>query len=122
MAHRYFISTNYNKARMYYTNIAALFPRTEYEEEALFRTAQSYYNEKNYNRALEYYNRVRLNNVYTLDAEALLYIGLSYFKVGRYSDSYKALDAFISEYPANPNASRARDYMQALEGTLLTIN
>ena len=122
MAHRYFISTNYNKARMYYTNIAELFPRTEYEEEALFRTAQSYYNEKNYNRALEYYNRVRLNNVYTLDAEALLYIGLSYFKVGRYSDSYKALDAFISEYPANPNASRARDYMQALEGTLLTIN
>ncbi|WP_028330007.1 tetratricopeptide repeat protein [Brachyspira alvinipulli] len=122
MAHRYFINTNYTKARMYYIKISELFPRTEYEEEALFRIAQSYYNEKNYNKALDYYNRVRLNNVYTLDAEALLYIGLSYFKVGRYSDSYKALDAFISEYPANPNASRAREYMQALQETLLTIN
>lgn len=122
MAHRYFINTNYTKSRMYYTKISELFPRTEYGEEALFRIAQSYYNEKNYNKALEYYNRVRLNNVYTLDAEALLYIGLSYFKVGRYSDSYKALDAFISEYPANPNASRAREYMQALQETLLTIN
>ena len=122
MAHRYFINTNYTKARMYYMKISELFPRTENEEDALFRIAQSYYNEKNYNKALEYYNRVRLNNVYTLDAEALLYIGLSYFKVGRYSDSYKALDAFISEYPANPNASRAREYMQALQETLLTIN
>ena len=122
MAHRYFIGTNYTRARMYYTKIAELFPRTEYGEDALFRIAQSFYNEKNYNKAVEYYNRVRLNNVYTLDAEALLYIGLSYFKVGRYSDSYKALDAFISEYPANPNASRAREYMQALQETLLTIN
>ena len=66
-------------------------------QRSLFRIAQSYYNEKNYNKAIDYYNRVRLNNVYTLDAEALLYIGLSYFKVGRYADSYKVLDTFISE-------------------------
>ncbi|PPS22755.1 tetratricopeptide repeat protein [Brachyspira murdochii] len=122
MAHKTFVEGNYVKSRMYYTKIAELFPRTEYAEEALFRIAQSYYNEKNYNRAIDYYNRVRLNNVYTLDAEALLYIGLSYFKVGRYSDSYKALDNFVSEYPANPNASRAREYMQALQETLLAIN
>lgn len=122
MAHKTFVETNYIKSRMYYTKIAELFPRTEHAENALFRIAQSYYNEKNYNRALDYYNRVRLNNVYTLDAEALLYIGLSYFKVGRYSDSYKALDNFISEYPANPNAARAREYMQSLQETLLTIN
>ena len=74
MAHRYFIGNNYTRARMYYTKIAELFPRTEYVEDALFRIAQSFYNEKNYNKAVEYYNRVRLNNVYTLDAEALLYI------------------------------------------------
>ncbi|MEI0477873.1 tetratricopeptide repeat protein [Brachyspira pulli] len=122
MAHKTFVEGNYTKSRMYYTKIAALFPRTEYAEDALFRIAQSYYNEKNYNKALDYYNRVRLNNVYTLDAEALLYIGLSYFKVGRYNDSYKALDNFISEYPSNPNASRAREYMQALQETLLAIN
>ncbi|WP_295154820.1 tetratricopeptide repeat protein [uncultured Brachyspira sp.] len=122
MAHKTFVETNYIKSRMYYTKIAELFPRTEHAENALFRIAQSYYNEKNYNRALDYYNRVRLNNVYTLDAEALLYIGLSYFKVGRYSDSYKALDNFISEYPANPNAARAREYMQSLHETLLAIN
>ena len=122
MAHKTFVETNYIKSRMYYTKIAELFPRTEHEEDALFRIAQSYYNEKNYNKALDYYNRVRLNNVYTLDAEALLYIGLSYFKVGRYSDSYKVLDTFISEYPANPNVSRAREYMQALQETLLAIN
>ena len=122
MAHKTFVEGNYTKSRMYYTKIAELFPRTEYAEEALFRIAQSYYNEKNYNRAIDYYNRVRINNVYTLDAEALLYIGLSYFKVGRYSDSYKVLDAFISEYPANANISRAREYMQALQNTLLIIN
>ena len=122
MAHKTFVEGNYTKSRMYYTKIASLFPRTEYAEEALFRIAQSYYNEKNYNKALDYYNRVRLNNVYTLDAEALLYIGLSYFKVGRYADSYKALDNFMSEYPANPNASRAREYMNALKETLLTLN
>ncbi|MDA1469453.1 tetratricopeptide repeat protein [Brachyspira hyodysenteriae] len=68
MAHKTFVEGNYVKSRMYYTKIAELFPRTEYAEEALFRIAQSYYNEKNYNRAIDYYNRVRLNNVYTLDA------------------------------------------------------
>lgn len=122
MAHKMFVEQNYFKARMYYNKIAKLFPRTEHEENALFRIGQSYYNEKNYNRALEYYNKVRLNNVYLLDGEALLYIGLSYFKVGRYSDSYKALDYFVSQYPSNPNVRRAREYMDALEETLLTIN
>ena len=108
---------------MYYNKIAALFPRTRHEEEALFRIGQSYYNEKNYDRAIEFYNKVRYNNnIDTLDAEALLYIGLSYFKVGRYSDSYKTLDSFVSQYPSNPNVSRAKEYMAALQETILTLN
>ena len=122
MAHKTFVESNYNKARIYYTKIYELFPRTEHAENALFRIAQTYYNEKNYNRALDYYNRVISNNVYTLDAEALLYIGLSYFKVGRYSDSYKVLDSFISHYPTNPNVSRVREYMKSLQNTILSLN
>ena len=47
-AHRYFVDKNYSKARMYYNNIAMLFPTTEHGEEALFRIAQSYYTEQNY--------------------------------------------------------------------------
>ena len=121
-AHRFFLDRNYTKARMYYNKIATLFPRTKYEEDALFRIGQSYYNEKNYDRAIEYYNRVRYNNVDTLDAEALLYIGLSYFKVGRYNDSYKTLDSFVSQYPNNANVPRAKEYMAALQETLLTLN
>ena len=121
-AHRYFIDKNYSKARLYYTNIASLFPTTEHGEEALFRIAQSYYIEKNYNKAVEYYTKVRQNNVSLLDAEALLYIGLSYFKVNRYSDSYKVLDQFISDYPSNANVPRAKEYLASLENTLLMIN
>ena len=122
-AHKFFLERNYSRARMYYNKIAALFPRTRHEEEALFRIGQSYYNEKNYDRAIEFYNKVRYNNnIDTLDAEALLYIGLSYFKVGRYSDSYKTLDSFVSQYPSNPNVSRAKEYMAALQETILTLN
>lgn len=122
-AHKSFLENNYIKARMYYNKIATLFPRTKYEEEALFRIGQSYYNEKNYDKAIEFYNKVRYNNnIDTLDAEALLYIGLSYFKVGRYDDSYKTLDSFISQYPNNANVARAKEYMAALQETILTLN
>lgn len=122
-AHKSFLETNYAKARTYYNKIASLFPRTKYEEEALFRIGQSYYNEKNYDRAIEFYNKVRYNNnIADLDAEALLYIGLSYFKVGRYSDSYKTLDSFVAQYPNNANVTRAKEYMAALEETMLTLN
>lgn len=122
-AHKSFLENNYIKARMYYNKIATLFPRTKYEEDALFRIGQSYYNEKNYDKAIEFYNKVRYNNnIDTLDAEALLYIGLSYFKVGRYDDSYKTLDSFISQYPNNANVARAKEYMAALQETILTLN
>lgn len=121
-AHLLYVSKNYAKARLYYEKIASLFPRTEASEDALFKIGESYFNEQNYNKAIEYYNRVRANNVYTLDAEALLYIGISYFKMDRFEDSYKILDSFVSQYPGNPNAKRAEEYMAALREILLAIN
>lgn len=121
-AHLLYVDKNYARARFYYEKIAALFPRTDASEEALFKIGQSYYEEKNYNKAIEYYNKVRANNVYTLDAEALLYIGISYFKMDKYEDSYKILDSFVSQYPANPNTNRAQEYMAALREIILAIN
>ena len=40
IAHRMYVQKNYVKARMYYNKIATLFPRTKYQEEALFKIGE----------------------------------------------------------------------------------
>lgn len=121
-AHKLNLEKDYAKARYYYEKIATLFPRRDVSEDALFNIAKIYYEQKNYTKTIEYCNRVRINNVGTLDAEALLYIGISYFKMDRYKESYKALNSFITEYAANPNVPQAKEYLKALQEIMLTIN
>lgn len=121
-AHKLYVAKDYAKARYYYEKIASLFPRRDISEEALFNIAKSYYDEKNYSKVIEYCNKIISNNINMLDAEALLYIGISYFKMDRYQESYKALNSFITDYASNPNVSQAKQYLQALQEIMLTIN
>lgn len=121
-AHKLFVEQNYSKARYYYQKIASLFPNTEAGEDGLFKTAQTYYYQKNYNSAITYYDRVTTNNIPKLDAEALLYKGISYFKLDLYDKSYKVLDSFVVNYPTHANVGYAKEYLASLREISIAIN
>ncbi len=122
LAYKEYITGNYTRARFYYEKIVDLFPNTEESEESLFRIAQIYYESKNYNSAIKYYDMIIANNINTLNAEATLYKGLSYFKLDRYNDSFKILDDFVLRYPAHANVAQAKKYLDSLREILLAIN
>jgi len=121
-AYRLYADKNYARARFYYEKIAMLFPNTEAGEDALLKIAQTYYDQKSYFNAINYYDRILTNNIHLLNAEALLYKGISYFKLDRYNESYKILDSFVVNYPAHANVGYAKEYLASLREILLAIN
>ena len=121
-AYQLYVDKNYAKSRFYYEKIAMLFPNTEHGEDALLKIAQTYYEQKSYFNAINYYDKILANNIHILNAEALLYKGISYFKLDRYNESYKVLDSFVVNYPAHANVGYAKEYLASLREILLAIN
>lgn len=115
---------DYDKAIVYFSKIAEVYPESIESEQSLFYIGESYYTmagsyyekgafeeaSSRFEKAVLWYAKAAENKEERLDDAALLKIGMSYYWMKKYASCYKAMDKFLYEYPNSKYASAAREW------------
>jgi len=115
-AYQIFKEGNYDKARTEFQNFLALYPDSEYSDNAQFWIGECYFFEKKYEQAILEYEKVAKN--YPSGSKvpyALLKQGLSFLKLGDKTSAKLLLQQVIKDYPNTNQARIARSKLQEIK-------
>ena len=107
------------EAIIYFSRIVKNFPDSPESEYALYKIGESYYDLKNYTKALSFYYKVTEDINTKMDDDALYYIGLTYYKMSKFAESYKAFNLLINKYPGSIYLNRAKQWVIQLKKDLV---
>jgi len=115
-AYQTFKDGNYAKARTEFQNFLALYPNSEYSDNAQFWIGECYFFEKNYEQAILEYEKVVKNYPRgSRVAYALLKQGLAFLNLGDKTSSRLLLQQVIKDYPNTNQARIARSKLQEIK-------
>lgn len=115
-AYQLFKDGNYDKARTEFRNFLALYPRSEYSDNAQFWIGECYFFEKNYEKAILEYEKVAKNFPNGKKVPyALLKQGLSFLKLRDKTSAKLLLQQVIRDYPNTNQARIARSKLQEIK-------
>lgn len=115
-SYQLFKEGNYDKARTEFKNFLALYPNSEYSDNAQFWIGECYFFEKNYEKAILEYEKVtknfpRGNKV----PYALLKQGLSFLNLKDKTSAKLLLQQVIKDYPNTNQARIARSKLKEIK-------
>lgn len=114
-AYQLFKEGNYDKARAEFRNYLALYPHSEYSDNAQFWIGECYFFEKNYEKAILEYEKVTKNFPKGKKVPyALLKQGLSFLKLKDKTSAKLLLQQVIRDYPNTNQARIARSKLQEI--------
>jgi tol-pal system protein YbgF len=115
-SYQIFKEGNYDKARTEFRNFLALYPDSEYSDNAQFWIGECYFFEKNYEKAILEYEKVAKNFPGGNKAPyALLKQGLSFLKLNDKTSAKLLLQQVIKDYPNTNQARIARSKLQEIK-------
>ncbi len=116
MSYQIFKEGNYDKARTEFRNFLALYPDSEYSDNAQFWIGECYFFEKNYEKAILEYEKVTKNFPGGNKVPyALLKQGLSFLKLKDKTSAKLLLQQVIKDYPNTNQARIARTKLQEIK-------
>lgn len=114
-AYQLFKDGNYDKARAEFRNFLALYPRSEYSDNAQFWIGECYFFEKNYEKAILEYEKVTKSFPNGKKVPyALLKQGLSFLKLKDKTSAKLLLQQVIRDYPNTNQARIARSKLHEI--------
>jgi tol-pal system protein YbgF len=115
-AYQIFKEGNYDKARSEFKNFLAVYPDSEYSDNAQFWVGECYFFEKKYEAAILEYEKVTKNYPNGNKVPyALLKQGLSFLKLGDKTSAKLLLQEVIKNYPNTNQARIARSSLQEIK-------
>jgi tol-pal system protein YbgF len=115
-AYQIFKDGNYDKARTEFQNFLAVYPDTEYSDNAQFWIGECYFFEKKYEKAILEYDKVTKNYPGGNKVPyALLKQGLSFLKLNDKTSAKLLLQQVIKDYPNTNQARIARTKLQEIK-------
>ncbi|PKN68480.1 MAG: tol-pal system protein YbgF [Deltaproteobacteria bacterium HGW-Deltaproteobacteria-10] len=115
-SYQLFKEGNYDKARTEFQNFLALYPDSEYSDNAQFWIGECYFFEKNYEKAILEYEKVTKNFPGGNKVPyALLKQGLSFLKLNDKTSAKLLLQQVIKAYPNTNQARMARTKLQEIK-------
>ena len=115
-SYQLFKEGNYDKARTEFRNFLALYPASEYSDNAQFWIGECYFFEKNYEKAILEYEKVTKNFPGGNKVPyALLKQGLSFLKLKDKTSAKLLLQQVIKDYPNTNQARMARSKLQEIK-------
>lgn len=115
-AYQIFKDGNYDKARTEFRNFLALYPESEYSDNAQFWIGECYFFEKNYEKAILEYEKVAKNFPGGNKVPyALLKQGLSFLKLNDKTSAKLILQQVIKDFPNTNQARIARSKLQEIK-------
>jgi tol-pal system protein YbgF len=115
-AYQIFKEGNYDKARTEFRNFLALYPESEYSDNAQFWVGECYFFEKNYEKAILEYEKVAKNFPGGNKVPyALLKQGLSFLKLNDKTSAKLILQQVIKDFPNTNQARIARSKLQEIK-------
>jgi tol-pal system protein YbgF len=116
MSYQIFKEGNYDKARTEFRNFLAVYPDSEYSDNAQFWIGECYFFEKNYEKAILEYEKVTKNFPGGNKVPyALLKQGLSFLKLKDKTSAKLLLQQVIKDYPNTNQARIARSKLQEIK-------
>jgi len=115
-AYQTFKESNYEKARAEFQNFLAVYPESEYSDNAQFWIGECFFFEKNYEKAILEYEKVTKNYPGGNKVPyALLKQGLSFLKLNDKTSAKLILQQVIKDYPNTNQARIARSKLQEIK-------
>lgn len=115
-AYQIFKEGNYDKARTEFQNFLAVYPDSEYSDNAQFWVGECYFFEQKYETAILEYEKVTKNYPNGNKVPyALLKQGLSFLKLGDKTSAKLLLQQVIKNYPNTSQARIARSSLQEIK-------
>jgi tol-pal system protein YbgF len=115
-AYQIFKDGNYDKARTEFHNFLAVYPDSEYSDNAQFWIGECYFFEKNYEKAILEYEKVAKNFPGGNKVPyALLKQGLSFLNLNDKTSAKLILQQVIKDYPNTNQARIARSKLQEIK-------
>jgi tol-pal system protein YbgF len=115
-AYQFFKEGNFDKARSEFQNFLAVYPDSEYSDNAQFWVGECYFFEKKYEAAILEYEKVTKNYPNGNKVPyALLKQGLSFLKLGDKTSAKLLLQEVIKDYPNTNQARIARSSLQEIK-------
>jgi tol-pal system protein YbgF len=115
-SYQLFKEGNYDKARTEFRNFLAVYPKSEYSDNAQFWIGECYFFEKNYEKAILEYEKVTKNFPGGKKVPyALLKQGLSFLKLNDKTSAKLLLQQVIKDYPNTNQARMARSKLQEIK-------
>ena len=115
-AYQTFKESNFDKARTEFQNFLAVYPDSEYSDNAQFWIGECYFFEKNYEKAILEYEKVTKNYPGGNKVPyALLKQGFSFLKLNDKTSARLLLQQVIKDYPNTNQARMARSKLQEIK-------
>ena len=115
-AYQIFKEGNYDKARTEFQNFLAVYPDSEYSDNAQFWVGECYFFEQKYETAILEYEKVTKNYPNGNKVPyALLKQGISFLKLGDKTSAKLLLQQVIKNYPNTSQARIARSTLQEIK-------
>lgn len=115
-AYQTFKESNFDKARNEFQRFLALYPDSEYSDNAQFWIGECYFFEKNYEKAILEYEKVTKNYPGGNKVPyALLKQGLSFLNLNDKTSAKLLLQQVIKDYPNTNQARMARSKLQEIK-------
>ena len=115
-SYQIFKDGHYDKARIEFENFLAIYPDSEYSDNAQFWIGECYFFEKNYEKAILEYEKVTKNYPGGNKVPyALLKQGLSFMKLNDKTSAKLILQQVIKDYPNTNQARIARSKLQEIK-------
>jgi tol-pal system protein YbgF len=115
-AYQTFKESNFDKARSEFQNFLAVYPDSEYSDNAQFWIGECYFFEKNYEKAILEYEKVTKNYPGGNKVPyALLKQGLSFLNLNDKTSAKLLLQQVIKDYPNTNQARMARSKLQEIK-------
>jgi tol-pal system protein YbgF len=115
-AYQSFKDGNYDKARTEFKSFLAVYPDSEYSDNAQFWIGECFFFEKNYEKAILEYEKVAKNYPGGNKVPyALLKQGLSFLKINDKTSAKLILQQVIKDYPNTNQARIARSKLQEIK-------